>query len=135
MAERIVRSLFDDDSVTCEICHRTLPKNYTDTLCPACKERELFSRVKDYIRENDVTEFQVAEHFEIPLQKVKGWIREGRIEYKDLQTPTIESMHCQECGEPIRFGNLCSKCQRKANTTGSASTTSGLDERFRFLQK
>ena len=37
--------------------------------------------MKDYIRENNVNEFQVAEHFGIPLSIVKRWMRELRIEY------------------------------------------------------
>lgn len=135
MGERIVRSLFDPEARACEYCRRTLPKDYTDTICPNCKENELFSRVKDYIRANDVTEFQVADHFEIPLSKVKGWIREGRIEYKELHTPALINLHCQHCGEPIQFGTLCSKCQRKANTKGSTghAPSGNADEKFRFL--
>ncbi|MCI8634058.1 MAG: hypothetical protein HFJ05_00420 [Eubacterium sp.] len=130
------KSLFVNDIKVCKECHRDLKPDYTEEICPACKERLLFSRVKDYIRENDVNEFQVAQHFEIPLFKVKGWIREGRIQYKELQTPTVESLHCKECGEPISFGSLCSKCLRKSNISGNALFTSPEEEeRFRFLQK
>ena len=56
MATQIVHSLFDNGPKICKDCHRMLPKDYTDEVCPACKERELFSKVKDFIRENDVTE-------------------------------------------------------------------------------
>ena len=130
------KSLFVNDIKVCKECHRDLKPDYTEEICPACKERLLFSRVKDYIRENDVNEFQVAQHFEIPLFKVKGWIREGRIQYKELQTPTVESLHCKECGEPISFGSLCRKCLRKSNISGNALFTSPEEEeRFRFLQK
>ena len=130
------KSLFVNDIKVCKECHRDLKPDYTEEICPACKERLLFSRVKDYIRENDVNEFQVAQHFEIPLFKVKEWIREGRIQYKELQTPTVESLHCKECGEPISFGSLCSKCLRKSNISGNALFTSPEEEeRFRFLQK
>lgn len=136
MATHYPVSLFDADTKVCKECHRNLGKNYPGDICPACKERVLFSQVKDYIRENDVNEFEVAKHFEIPLNKVKGWIREGRIEYKELNRPTVESLHCQECGEPITFGSLCTKCLRKANISGNAATTfEDVDERFRFLQK
>lgn len=130
------KSLFINDIKVCKECHRDLKPDYPEDICPACKERLLFSRVKDYIRENDVNEFQVAQHFEIPLFKVKGWIREGRIQYKELQTPTVESLHCKECGEPISFGSLCSKCLRKSNISGNAVFSSEEEEeRFRFLQK
>lgn len=137
MATRIAGSLFDNNVHGCQECHRDLPPDYPEEICPTCKERILFSQVKDFIRENDVTEFDVVKEFDIPLFKVKGWIREGRIEYKELQKPTVESLHCQKCGKAITFGSLCSECLRKENISGSATFTSGdsEDEKFRFLQK
>ena len=129
-------SLFNEDAKLCEGCRRVLPKNFKENLCHVCKERELFSEVKEFIRANDVTEFELAEYFNIPHQKVRGWIREGRIEYKELRTPKIESMLCQHCGEPIRFGNYCAKCQRQLHTTGSAKPERNhTDDRLRHLQK
>ncbi len=137
MATRLTQSLFSDNLKICKECHRDLPADYPDTTCPACKERLLFSQVKDFIRENDVTEFDVAKEFDIPLFKVKGWIREGRIEYKDLQPKTMKNLHCQHCGKSITFGSLCTECLRKSNISGSASSPFGNqeDEKFRFLQK
>lgn len=127
--------LYQDANV-CKECHRDLPANYEGDLCSACKERLLFSKVKDYIRENDVTEFDVAKHFEIPLFKVKGWIREGRIEYKDLQTPALKNLCCQKCGKPISFGSQCTDCLRQSNVSGNATfNLDNLEERIRFLQK
>ena len=119
----------------CKDCRRPLPKDYTGDICPRCKERDLFSRVKEYIRANDVTEYMVAEEFKIPLSKVKHWIREGRIEYKELASkPKIEAMHCVKCGTPIQFGSICSQCHRKSKMSGA--TTYALkdkDERFHTL--
>jgi len=66
----------------CRVCGKVLPDNYTEDICPNCKENELFSKVRDYIRSNNVTERDVAAHFDLPLQKVKDWIKDGRIEYK-----------------------------------------------------
>lgn len=126
-------SFFHEDAKLCEGCRRVLPKNYKENLCHVCQERELFMEVKEYIRENDVTEFEVAEYFNIPHQKVRGWIREGRIEYKEFRTPVIETVFCQRCGEPIRFGNLCAQCQRQAKVSGTAMHST--DERLRHLQK
>ena len=62
----------------CEFCGRTLPKHYEGTLCPTCQEAQLFRNVRDYIRANTVNEYEVAEHFHIPLRQIKEWIREGR---------------------------------------------------------
>jgi len=65
----------------CEYCGAPIPRNSEEPYCAQCRERVLFLEVKDYIRENNVNEFQVAEHFGIPLRLVKHWMRERRIEY------------------------------------------------------
>jgi len=65
----------------CKTCHCIIAKSSTDLICEACKERELFAEVKEYIRTHNVNEFQVAKHFNIPLSKVKSWIQDGRVEY------------------------------------------------------
>ncbi len=64
----------------CSVCHTPLPIEYGEETCPVCKENQLFSKVKEYIRSKDVTEYQVADHFNIPQRLVKKWITEGRIE-------------------------------------------------------
>ena len=86
----------------CEFCGRTLPKHYEGTLCPTCQEAQLFRNVRDYIRANTVNEYEVAEHFHIPLRQIKEWIREGRIEYHEVDTAsTISGMHCQHRADPL----------------------------------
>ena len=39
----------------------------------------------------------VADHFGIPVAKVRRWIREGRIQYKEGEH--ITPIHCQVCGK------------------------------------
>lgn len=117
----------------CEECKKPLPLTYMATLCPSCIEQKLFREVKEYIRANDVTEYDVAEHFNIPRHRVKQWIREGRIEYKDDHLNMI-SMYCTKCGAPITFGTLCSKCLRQQGSAGySAPQNRGEESRMRFL--
>lgn len=123
----------------CELCGRRLSLNYKGDCCPACQNLKLFHDVRDYIRSNNVNEYEVASHFKIPLKKVKEWIREGRIEYrKDNMISTIDSMHCQNCGIPITFGTLCRKCLKLANNQMKGyetkqHTSSG--DRMRFLDQ
>ena len=118
----------------CERCNRPLPLSYEDSLCPDCIDQELFSNVKEYIRANDVTEYDVADYFHIPLSKVKHWIREGRIEYKDEYLNTLITFHCKKCGASITFGTLCAKCQKLSGISGhSASNTSAENGHMRFL--
>lgn len=126
------------DSVKfCQYCGKPLPDTYKQDLCPICYENQLFQQVKEYIRENDVNEFDVASHFHIPLSRVKSWIREGRIEYKENTIqPALRNLHCQKCGAPISFGSLCSNCLKKQNRHGTSYVSpkkSGTSEHMRFL--
>ena len=98
----------------CTCCHKLLPEDYMYSMCPGCKEEELFSRVRDYIRGNEVNEYMVANEFQIPLRKVRGWIKEGRIEYVETDTKIVGTK-CQRCGKPVTFGMLCPDCMRLLN--------------------
>ncbi len=121
----------------CAVCRRTLPDTYEGELCPACQENQLFSEVKEYIRANDVTEYQVAEEFNIPRLLVKKWIAEGRIEYKE-EEEKIANLHCSMCGETITFGTLCQKCYREKYHTRSVYATlqeAAENSKMRFLEK
>ena len=111
----------------CEFCRRPLPNDYEDVLCPRCKDNKLLHDVKEFIRANQVNEYEVADHFGIPLKQVKAWIREGRIEYNTTsESGTISGMHCQHCGAPVTFGSLCPKCLKLLNggrATAAANNT------------
>lgn len=129
-------SLFDNMKF-CTICHRSLPEKYEGEMCPVCQENQLFSEVKEYIRSRDVTEYQVAEHFNIPHMLVKKWIAEGRVEYKEQEQKMI-NLHCSMCGAEITFGTLCQKCYReKFHTTAGFVPLKLSDEKskMRFWEK
>ena len=122
----------------CANCHKVLPADYAYNICPKCKEDELFSRVKDYIRFHDVNEYMVANEFQIPLRKVRGWIKEGRIEYVDKDT-RIVGTKCQRCGKPVTFGMLCPDCMRLLNYSNKKIQIASNEERkdagkMRFLE-
>ncbi|MBR4026122.1 MAG: hypothetical protein IKJ01_01005 [Lachnospiraceae bacterium] len=120
----------------CTFCHRVLPKNYPDDCCPSCLEAQLFSHVKEFIRNSDVNEYQVAEHFGIPIRQVKNWIKDGRIEYTDkVATGVISGVYCQNCGAPISFGSLCPKCTKQKNNNVHGYNPQSINEvsRMRFL--
>lgn len=130
----VKKSLYPDYRA-CEYCGRPLPLKYAESVCPACKEFSLFHEVREYIRENDVTEYDVADHFSIPLSLVKKWIREGRIEYKEKDTPSLKSTHCQRCGAAVSFGTVCPKCLKIMNASGHTATISKEENnRMRFLE-
>ncbi|SEL37682.1 MULTISPECIES: hypothetical protein [unclassified Butyrivibrio] len=99
----------------CKNCGRKLLHGVEGDLCPLCAEQELFCDVRDYIRANDVRDYEVAQHFNIPLSKVKNWIKQGRIQYKD--DPSMKQVlmgnYCQVCGSPTNFGTICPKCMKE----------------------
>lgn len=66
----------------CAKCGRPLPAGRTSKYCERCEDLMLYQEVKEYILHHTVTEFEVADHFGIPLAKVREWIREGYIEYR-----------------------------------------------------
>lgn len=74
----------------CRNCGTLFLARRSKVLCKNCYEAALFAQVKKYIQQNEVTEFEVANYFRIPLRLVKKWIREGRIDYKEhnLARPT-----------------------------------------------
>lgn len=121
----------------CDICGVPLPVEYEDSICPTCKDNSLFREVKDFIRSNDVTEYDVATEFNIPLLRVKQWIREGRIEYKSSpELPKKVVSYCKECGAPISFGALCSKCLKKQNVAGTSTISPSAEAgRMRYLDE
>ncbi len=128
------------DVRVCRNCGRRLIRSAKNGLCPMCAEQELFNDVRDYIRANDVKDYDVAEKFGLPLVKVKEWIRQGRIQYKDDPTmkASIMGNFCEICGSPLNFGTVCPRCmkdKKKENIKGVAITqpNSDGDKKMRFL--
>ena len=123
----------------CEYCGTPIPRKSDAQYCDTCRERILFHKVRDYIRANDVNEFQVADHFDLPLRLVKNWIREGRIEYKETNGKrNINMLRCERCGASVTFGTLCPKCLKLLNNNVhgySLQKPSPDDERMFYLNK
>lgn len=125
----------------CEVCNRPMSTTYEKAVCPQCEEEALFRKVRDYIRANDVTEYDVAYEFHISLRKVKKWIQEGRIEYKE--EPSVKSLkgiRCKVCGKPVTFGTICPECMKQSampvhdsNSNIPAETETNQPGRISFL--
>lgn len=120
----------------CTVCHRLLEAGYEFDVCPSCIEREAFKQVREYIRNNEVTEREVAERFGLPLQRVKSWIREGRIQYQDKPGQKALGNRCARCGELIIQGEFCPKCLNLLRSPKGTLVYNPLDDeesRMRFL--
>lgn len=120
------------------MCSRPLPIDYEKDFCSACEDDVLFREVREYIRSHTVTEFELAEILNIPLAKVRRWIKEGRIEYVEREKKIV-STHCQRCGAPISFGTLCTGCMHIINNDKEvaflAVTPDKDRNRMRFLSE
>ncbi|MBQ1870665.1 MAG: hypothetical protein II147_00585 [Lachnospiraceae bacterium] len=120
----------------CEGCHQLLESNYEFDMCPSCIEQEVFKQVRDYIRNNEVTEYEVAERFQLPIERVKAWIREGRIQYQDKPGEKALGQRCARCGVLILQGEFCPKCLKFLRTPkGTLVHNPLMDEesKMRFL--
>ncbi len=130
--------LFGGNSKFCAWCHRPLAEDCEFELCAACQESMQFREIREYVREHDVNEFQLAEAFGLPLRQVKRWIREGRLEYKEI-AQRIKNLHCENCGKQIQFGSLCPECNRALYGVQGGFETLKLandaDEQMRFYNR
>ena len=99
---------------SCSMCGRPMPIDYEKEFCPACEDDVLFKEVREYIRTHEVTEFELAEIFNISQNRVRKWIKEGRIEYATGENKMMNT-RCQRCGVPVTFGTLCPDCMRVMN--------------------
>lgn len=132
----VVGKLFQE-SRFCSWCHCPIPDDSETDLCKNCQASMEFREVREYVREHDVNEFQLAEVFGIPLRQVKQWIREGRLEYKE-DVNLMTTLYCQRCGKKIRFGNFCPECNKaQYGVKGGFETfrESDADEQIRFYNK
>ena len=109
------KELFETGIKRCTSCNCDLPEGYEGEICPRCKEAELFEQVKEYIRSNDVTEWDVAEKFGIQRRKVRNWISQGRIEYQDDGTQHFGKIYerCSVWGNPVLLGAEYPNCAKK----------------------
>ncbi len=115
-----VRKKKEKEYKTCEFCQARMPADFVSDVCPNCAERILFAQVRAFIRSGDYNEYEVAKAFDIPLKKVKDWIKEGRIEYKDTPGKKLMSTKgkCVICGNPSISGDICIECEKKLRVRG-----------------
>lgn len=94
-------------------------------LCPECAdaEEEEFKGVRKFIKDNPKVSLEVvAEATGIPEDRIRDYLREGRLESADLNGPVLE---CKRCGKPIYQGEYCVLCQSELQQT----FRSGLEDR------
>lgn len=82
-------------------------------ICPACKqlEEDDFQKVKRYLYDNPGASItQVSTDLEIGIEKIKRFLKEGRLEIAGDDGNMI--LECENCGKSIRSGRFCDACEQ-----------------------
>ncbi len=101
----------------CKICGRLFNDSNSSSCCPACdrKMEEKFVEVREYIRDNPHASLaQIAEENEVPVQQLKKWVRQERLQFSKDSGIKIS---CESCGAAILTGRYCKACKRKMQDT------------------
>lgn len=96
---------------TCKKCHRLFQYLTGVELCADCKSmlEDKFQEVKEYIAERERTSItQISRECEVPMQQLKEWLKEDRLE---LAESVNTDLFCEKCGEGIFEGNFCARCK------------------------
>ena len=80
-------------------------------ICPVCKDEDEvhFKSVKEYLYKNPgATLSEVSTVLDISVEKIKGYLKEGRLEIVSNEGNMI--LECETCGKAIRTGRFCNEC-------------------------
>lgn len=101
------------DVRNCRKCGRIFNYIGGAQICYACRqmEEEDFQRIKKYLYENPgATITQVSTDLEVSIEKIKRFLREGRLEITGDDGNII--LECENCGKSIKSGRYCAECER-----------------------
>ena len=134
------------DIRNCKNCGRIF--NYMGKpICPDCikEDDEDFKKVRDYLYKYPGTSMsKVSEELEVSMQKIKRYLREGRLEIVGDDPNMILS--CEVCGRSIKSGRFCDMCvggltrdleKTAAEISEDLSSTSSGNRKYelKFLKK
>lgn len=96
----------------CPNCGRVFQKNIRN-LCVACSTEEdrIFQSTEQALKRNrSLSVEQLSESVGVPEDKIRGWIRSGKLRLTDY--PNLADQ-CDLCKAPIRTGHLCNPCAKR----------------------
>ncbi|HDS30751.1 MAG TPA: MerR family transcriptional regulator [Firmicutes bacterium] len=94
----------------CEKCGKAYSGSHA-IYCDDCleAEEEEFKIVRDFIKDNPKIAISVvSEATGVDEDKIRGYLRAGRLDVADLSGPVLS---CSRCGKPIYRGQYCVLCQ------------------------
>lgn len=114
------------DLRNCRRCGRMYTYIGGQPICPDCKkaDEEIFKKVKEFLYDNPgATLSQVAITLEVSVEKIKMFLREGRLEITEGTNIILE---CERCGKAIKTGRYCDMCQHEMTTNFKQSIAPSL---------
>jgi len=110
------------DIRNCKTCGKIY--NYDGfKICLNCRrlEDENFKKVKEYIYDHPGANIQVvSEETDVPVNKILGYLREGRLE---LASGSALILECERCGVGINTGRFCNSCTKELERELKGSIT------------
>lgn len=103
------------DVRNCRRCGRMYNYLGGPPICIDCKNADeaIFKKVKEYLYDNPgATLSQVAVDVDVSVEKIKMFLKEGRLEITEGSNIILE---CERCGKSIRTGRLCLECQNEVS--------------------
>jgi flagellar operon protein (TIGR03826 family) len=101
------------DARNCRRCGRMYNYIGGPPICIDCKnaDEEIFKKVKAYLYDKPGASLaQVSTDLEVTVEKIKMFLREGRLEITEGSNIILE---CERCGKSIRTGRFCTECQNQ----------------------
>lgn len=111
------------DVRNCRRCGRIYNYISGPPICQDCKQadEETFKRIKEYLyKYPGATLTQVATDCDVSVEKIKMFLREGRLEITEGANIILE---CERCGKSIRTGRFCQECQNGLSSDISGSVS------------
>lgn len=112
------------DVRNCRRCGKIFSYFSGPPICPVCKQLDEtdFKRVKEYLYQNPgATLQQVSSELEISVDKIKRFLKEGRLEIVGEDANLF--LECESCGKAIKTGRFCDECEK--NLTRDLSAVAG----------
>ncbi|ONI44997.1 hypothetical protein AN641_05140 [Candidatus Epulonipiscioides gigas] len=109
---------------TCSRCKKLFSYLGGKRICPECKnnEEKIFDDVKEYIRDNPKANFkQIHQDLGVSPKLLEEFIASGRLV---LSSSSPLTLTCQICGESIKRGRVCEKCN-----TGMINELNGINQK------
>ncbi|MFZ5986022.1 MAG: MerR family transcriptional regulator [Bacillota bacterium] len=101
------------DVRNCKICGKIYNYIGGSPVCQDCRQQDEadFKRVKEYLYDHPgATIFEVSKELEVSVQKIKGYLKEGRLEIVGEEGNMI--LECESCGKSIKTGRFCNDCAK-----------------------